>query len=118
AQREQRARHAEQLRQAGNRDDEAIAALAQVAAAALPDRVVLKELTGRLRGRETGEVPALLQAGLLTAALPPTSVVDGGDEDEAAGRLLQAARPGDVLVLPLHTTAVRDAVVARLQAGA
>jgi UDP-N-acetylmuramyl tripeptide synthase len=105
------------LGQAGNRDDEAIAALAQVAAAARPDFVVLKELTAMLRGRDIGEVPALLNAGLLTAALPASKVVDGGDESDAAGQLLQAARPGDVVVLPLHTTAVRDAVVARLRAG-
>ena len=105
------------LGQAGNRDDEAIAALAEVAAAAQPDLVVLKELTAMLRGRYAGAVPALLHAGLLKAALPASRVVDGGDESDAAGQLLQAARPGDVVVLPLHTTAVRDAVVARLRAG-
>jgi UDP-N-acetylmuramyl tripeptide synthase len=105
------------LGQAGNRDDEAIAALAEVAAAAQPDLVVLKELTAMLRGRDAGAVPALLHAGLLKAALPASRVVDGGDESDAAGQLLQAARPGDVVVLPLHTTAVRDAVVARLRAG-
>ena len=106
------------LGQAGNRDDAAITALAQVAAAARPDLVVLKELTAMLRGRPLGAVPALLRAGLLTAALPAAKVVDGGDESDAAGRLLQAARPGDVVVLPLHTTAARDAVAATLRAGA
>jgi len=71
-----------------------------------------------LRGRPLGEVPALLRAGLLMAALPAANVIDGGDESDAAGQLLHAARPGDVVVMPLHTTAARDAVAAKLRAGA
>jgi UDP-N-acetylmuramyl tripeptide synthase len=102
------------LGQAGNRDDAALAELARTAAAARPDRVVLKELTAMLRGRPPGEVPARLHEGLLAAGLPPAAIVDGGDEEAAALQLLQAAAPGDVLVLPLHTAAVRAAVVARL----
>ncbi len=106
------------LGQAGNRDDDALAELARVAAAAAPDQVVLKELTAMLRGRPPGEVPARLRQGLLAAGLPPEAVVDGGDEEAAAQQMLLAAAPGDVLVLPLHTAAVRDAVVARLATAA
>jgi hypothetical protein len=46
--------------------------------------------------------------------LAEAAIVDGGDEEAAALQLLQAEAPGDVLVLPLHTAAVRAAVVARL----
>jgi UDP-N-acetylmuramyl tripeptide synthase len=102
------------LGQAGNRGDQALADLARTAAAARPGRVVLKELSTLLRGRPPGEVPARLRAGLLAAGLPADAVFDGGDEEAAAVQLLQAAAPGDVLVLPLHTRAGREAVAARL----
>jgi cyanophycin synthetase len=102
------------LGQAGNRDDGALAALAAVAAAARPERVVIKELTAMLRGRAEGEVPARLRAGLLQAGLAAAAIEEGGDEEAAALRLLAQARPGDVVVLPLHTAGVRSRVTARL----
>ena len=105
------------LGQAGNRDDAALAELARVAAQAGPDQVLLKELTAMLRGRPPGEVPARLRQGLLAAGLPAARVHEGGDEAAAAAALLDAAAAGDVLVMPLHTPAVRDAVVARLRQG-
>lgn len=103
------------LGQAGNRDDDALAELARTAAAARPDRVVIKELTAMLRGRPPGEVPARLREGLRKAGIAVEAVIDGGDEEAAAQHLLQAAAPGDVLVLPLHTAAVREAVRAQLR---
>jgi UDP-N-acetylmuramyl tripeptide synthase len=105
------------LGQAGNRDDAAIAELARTAAAARPDHVVLKELPGMLRGRAPGEVPALLAAALAAAGLDPAAVARIDDELAAATALLQQARPGDVVVLPVHTGAVRDALAQRLRAG-
>lgn len=106
------------LGQAGNRDDDALAELARVAAEAHPDQVVLKELTAMLRGRAPGEVPLRLRQGLRVAGLPDACIVDGGDEAAAAARLLDSVLPGELLVLPLHTAATRDALVARLRAGA
>ncbi len=103
------------LGQAGNRDDAALAELARVAAAAQPGQVVIKELTAMLRGRPPGEVPARLRQGLLAAGLPAARLHDGGDELASATRLLEAARPGDLVVLPLHTPAAREAVLARLR---
>jgi hypothetical protein len=38
-------------------------------------------------------------------------------EAEAARRALDWARPGDVLALPVHSSAARAAVVAMLQQG-
>ncbi len=104
------------LGQAGNRDDQALAALARVAASAAPERVLIKELPQMLRGRQPGEVPALLQRGLLAAGLPAERVMHEPDEEAAALALLHWAEPGDVLVLPVHTRAVRERLVARLAA--
>jgi UDP-N-acetylmuramyl tripeptide synthase len=102
------------LGQAGNRDDDAIAALARTAAAARPDRVAVKELPGMLRGRAPGEVPALLQRALRAAGQPDDSVTRVDDEDAACAALLAAAGPGDVVVLPVHTGAVRERLVGLL----
>lgn len=97
------------LGQAGNRDDAAIAALARVAADARPDRIVVKELPAMRRGRQPGEVPALLLRGL-----PPRCSRYGGDEGEAAEALLAEAAEGDVVVLPLHDPACRERALAGL----
>jgi UDP-N-acetylmuramyl tripeptide synthase len=102
------------LGQAGNRDDAAIAALAATAARFAPERVLIKELPAMLRGRQPGEVPALLARGLLAAGLPAGQCLFVADEAAAAQSLLDWAEAGDVLVLPVHTAAVRDALVARL----
>ncbi|MDP2007971.1 MAG: Mur ligase family protein [Rubrivivax sp.] len=95
------------LGQAGNRDDEALAELARAAAAAAPDIVFIKELPLMLRGRAPGEVPARLAAGLCAAGLAPERIAHEADEEAAARRLLAWVGPGDVLVLPVHTAAVR-----------
>jgi len=105
------------LGQAGNRDDAAITALAATAARFAPARIVIKELPQMLRGRATGEVPALLQQALLAAGQPTHSLHREDDEELAARALLAWAQPADVVVLPVHTTAVREALAAVLAAG-
>ena len=104
------------LGQAGNRDDAAIAQLAQTAARFEPDRIVVKELPAMLRGRAPGEVPALLLEALREAGVPAGRCQLLPDEDAAARALLDWAEAGDVLVLPVHTTRVREALVAQLRA--
>jgi cyanophycin synthetase len=106
------------LGQAGNRDDAAIAELARTAARFAPDRVLIKELPQMLRGRALGEVPALIERSLWAAGLARESVRQQADEAGAAESLLQWAEAGDVIVLPLHTGAVRTRVAALLAAGA
>ncbi len=101
------------LGQAGNRDDDAIAELARTAARYAPDVIVIKELPLLLRGRAPGEVSALLERALLAAGVAAERIVAEPDEEAAARRLLDAAKPGDVIVLPVHTRAVRE----RLRAG-
>ena len=105
------------LGQAGNRDDLAIAELARTAAQTPPDRVLIKELPLMLRGRVAGSVSSLLEQALLSAGLPPESLARVEDEATAALQLLDWAQPGDVVVLPLHTSAVRDRLLKFLHEG-
>jgi UDP-N-acetylmuramyl tripeptide synthase len=96
------------LGQAGNRDDHAIGELARTAARFSPDRIAIKELPLMLRGRAPGEVPALLEKALLQADFPADRLEWHADEEIAALSLLAAAGDGDVIVLPIHTRAVRE----------
>jgi UDP-N-acetylmuramyl tripeptide synthase len=106
------------LGQAGNREDEAIRELARTAAAAAPERVVLKELPDILRGRAPGEVPALLEAELRRAGMDNVRLHTELSEVEAARGLLAWARPGDVVVLPVHGNQARRTLVEWLDAAA
>jgi UDP-N-acetylmuramyl tripeptide synthase len=103
------------LGHAGNRRDEDIVELAQVAAKCTPDVVVVKEDEGHLRGRPPGEVPAILQRALLASGLPENAVEVRMSELEAARRAIELARPGDAVALLVHATAARAAVVELLQ---
>jgi cyanophycin synthetase len=104
------------LGHAGNRKDSDIEELARVAADFHPDLVIVKETESFLRGRPPGEIPRIIQAelrrrGLPDAALPPAR----NSEVEAAKAALDWARAGDVLALPVHSTAARATVVAMLE---
>jgi UDP-N-acetylmuramyl tripeptide synthase len=109
------------LGQAGNREDSDIRALAAVAARFRPDRVWLKDIGGEyMRGRAAGEVAGILRDELLRQGLPESALLLCLEEARAAREALSWARPGDVLVLPIHEPAARDEVVTlldRLQAG-
>lgn len=98
------------LGQAGNRDDGAIRDLARTAAIARPDRVVLKDLDGYMRGREPGEVPKLLAEELRRAGVAADAILTVLPEVEAAQALIGWARHGDVVVLPVHNLDARAAV--------
>jgi UDP-N-acetylmuramyl tripeptide synthase len=103
------------LGHAGNRLDEDFRALAAVAAEAGPDRVWLKDIGGEyLRGRASGQVAAILREALLAADMREDALPVCLDEAQAAREALAWARAGDLLVLPLHEPAARDAVVALL----
>jgi cyanophycin synthetase len=104
------------LGQAGNRDDEDIRALADVAADARPDRVWLKDIGGEyLRGRPPGEIAAILFAALRSRGMAAEALPVCLDEAEASREALSWARAGDTLVLPVHELSARDAVVALLE---
>src|SRR5450631_1246195 len=104
------------LGQAGNRGDDAIAELARTAAGFEPDFVLIKELPRVLRGRQLGEVPALIKDALLKAGVPAERIRTEPDEETAARRLLDEAKSGDVIVLPVHTREVRERLRTILEA--
>lgn len=103
------------LGQAGDRDDDAVRALARAAWAAAPDHIVLKDLDGYLRGRAPGEVPGILRDELLQAGAREDQLELATDETEGVRRLLAWARPGDLLVLPVHALAARTRAVELLR---
>ncbi len=102
------------LGQAGNRPDADVRALAAVAAGAGPARVVLKDIDGFLRGRAPGEVAAILGEELRRRGVPPGQMSTVLPELDAARELLEWARPGDVLVMPVHALSARANVAALL----
>ena len=105
------------LGQAGNRGDADLRALAEVAAAAHPDRIWLKDIGGDyLRGRASGEVAGILRQVLLEAGMDDDTLPVCLEEHEAARAALAWARPGDILVLPVHETQQREKVIAMIEA--
>ena len=104
------------LGQAGNRGDDDIRALADVAADARPDRVWLKDIGGEyLRGRAPGEIAAILFAALRARGIAAEALPVCLDEAQASREALAWARAGDTLVLPVHELDAREAVVALLE---
>jgi UDP-N-acetylmuramyl tripeptide synthase len=102
------------LGHAGNREDADIERLAATAAEFRPALVVVKELEGYLRGREPGEVPRILREALLRSGMHADALLQRSSEVEAARCALEWARAGDVLALPVHGLAAREAVLAML----
>jgi cyanophycin synthetase len=103
------------LGQAGNRSNADIEELAATAARFRPDLVVVKETESYMRGRAPGEVPAILRAGLLRAGTLESAIEVHLSELGAVQRALAWARPGDVLVMPVHDRAVRDELLVLLR---
>jgi cyanophycin synthetase len=68
-----------------------------------------------MRGRAPGEVPAILRGALLRTGLLATSIEVHLSELGAVKRVLEWARPGDVLVMPVHDRGVREQVLALLR---
>ena len=88
--------------QAGDRNDEAIRALARAAWELKPDYVVVKDMESYLRGRARGEVPRLLEDEFLRLGVPDEALFRAGPELSGVRRALEWSRPGDLLVLAIH----------------
>jgi len=95
------------LGHAGNRLNADIEELALVATEFGPDLVVVKEDEGHLRGRQPGEVPAIIRNALLQAGMAETAAPICPSEVDAALMALDWARPGDALVLLIHSGSAR-----------
>ena len=104
------------LGHAGNRLNADIEELAFVATEFAPDLIVVKEDEGHLRGREPGEVPAIIQNALLSKGLRAEAVPICPSEVDAARLALDWARPGDAVVLLVHSSPARAAVLEILRA--
>jgi UDP-N-acetylmuramyl tripeptide synthase len=102
------------LGQAGDRDDESIRELARTAARFRPDRIIIKDMERYLRGRTPGEVPDLIESELRDAGMPTEQTERSPTELAAVREALEWARPGDLLIFPVHTH--RDEVLALLAA--
>lgn len=101
------------LGQAGDREDTSIREMTRRAWAMKPDRIVIKEMEVYLRGREKGEVPALIESELVSRGVPAERIEHADSEMRAVRRALEWAQPGDLLLLLLH--AERDSVLELLQ---
>lgn len=104
--------------QAGDRDDESIRGLARETWRVEPDRVFVKELTCYHRGREPGEVPAMITRELLASGAPGERIVQAGDELDAVQVALDWLEPGDVLVLLVHGAREKARSLVETAAGA
>ena len=91
------------LGQAGDRDDEALRDFVRAALPFQPDRVVVKELPEMLRGRQPGEVPAILEDELRRLGIPPERIERADSELAGVRKALAEARPGDLVMLLVHT---------------
>ncbi|HWA14997.1 MAG TPA: Mur ligase family protein [Gemmatimonadales bacterium] len=101
------------LGQAGNRDNHALEELARSAWAFRPDRIILKEMEKYRRGREIGEIPGIMRQEFLRLGAHPATIVEADSEYAAVITALEWARPGDLLLLPVHSE--RDRVLALLK---
>jgi UDP-N-acetylmuramyl tripeptide synthase len=103
------------LGHAGNRKDADIVELARTAADFKPELIVVKEDEAHLRGRPAGDIPRIIHQELQRLGFSGASLAIRDNEYDAARHALDWARPGDVLALPLHSTAARAAVIAVLK---
>jgi UDP-N-acetylmuramyl tripeptide synthase len=87
--------------QAGDRDDESIRELTRAAVEMAPHRIIIKELSRYLRGREPGEVPGII-ADELTRLGTSAEVVLSDGELSAVRDALEWCEPGDLLVFPIQ----------------
>ncbi len=88
--------------QAGDRSDDLMRGLVRSTLLCRPDRVLIKESLHYLRGRQPGEVPALLRKFLIEQDFPAEAIAVYEDELHAVDAALAWSEPGDLLVLLIH----------------
>ncbi|MCE9595164.1 MAG: Mur ligase [Planctomycetes bacterium] len=96
-------RRAVLLGQAGDRDEASIRELVRIACRCRPDLVVVKEMPAYLRGRQLGEVPAMINDELAKLGIQSERIVQAPSELEAMKRALEWSQPGDLLLLLSHS---------------
>ena len=88
--------------QAGDRDDDAIRALARSAWAMRPDRIIIKEMASYLRGRGPYDIPLLLLEEFRRLGMAEERMEFAPSELTGAERALAVATAGDLVVMGVH----------------
>ncbi len=101
------------LAQAGDRSDDDIRAMTAVACQLRPDRMVICSLNDHLRGRQPGEVEAVIRAEILRHDLTAEVIHQASDTLAGVNYALDWAQPGDLLFLQVLTN--REQVFARMK---
>lgn len=99
--------------QAGDRTDDAIRDLTAAVVEAGPELVVIKEMGEYRRGREPGEILAVIRSELLRLGVENHQIAYAETEIEASELAFHWAREGDLLMLFIHSD--RDAVLEHLR---
>ena len=87
---------------AGDRSEHDISEVARTILAAKPDRVLLRDLSGYLRGRAPGEVPAMFERALSAQGFSSSAVETVESEVAALRSVFDAPSPGDFVVVLVH----------------
>ncbi len=90
------------LGQAGDRSDGETRELTRAVWSAQPDMIIAKELETKLRGRNPGDVPAVIVNELRSLGAPADAVRIADTEMDSVRMALEWSKPGDFLVLLLH----------------
>lgn len=85
--------------QAGDRDNRQVRGLVKSALLAEPDCLVICELQHYLRGRQVGELPALIEQYAIEMGMPAEQIIHADSSLAGAQKALDWAQSGDVLLL-------------------
>lgn len=84
---------------AGDRTDQEIAELTKGALSFNPGSVVISEVEAYLRGREFGEVPALIEQECLKQGISKDSITHTGTQPEGTRFIIDHLKPGDLALM-------------------
>ena len=87
---------------AGDRSDLEIRALTEGVFAFKPDFVAVAENSNYLRGRQLGDVPALIRQACRDHGLPDAHILMAESPAEGAQKILARLQPGDLALLLVH----------------
>jgi cyanophycin synthetase len=99
---------------AGDRTDDELRELATALTRFDPSFAILREQPHYMRGRQLGEVPALLEQGLLAGGLPAERIFRAADEPSTIEQAIE--RGAELIVMLVHTE--HEAVATWLRAHA
>lgn len=87
------------LSHAGDRSDQDIRDVTDMALTLNPDYVVASELEGYLRGRALGEIPALIRETCLKQGMDADHILTATSPADGAAKIMALLQPGDLALL-------------------